>query len=70
MTVPVTAALAALCLALTLIFGWRGARASRPLTTPRLVPWRFLMLLAFTGMVAMLVHLVALIRDPGGTGPL
>jgi uncharacterized membrane protein YsdA (DUF1294 family) len=67
-TVPVTAGLAALCLLLTVLFGWRGARAARPHTEPRLTPWRFLMLIAFTGMVAMLVHLVNLIRDPGGAG--
>jgi hypothetical protein len=69
MTVPVTAALAGLCLALAVLFGWRGARAARPHAEPRLVPWRFLMLLAFTGMVAFLVHLVNLVRDPTGVGP-
>ena len=69
MTVPVTAALAGLCLALAVLFGWRGARAPRPHAEPRLVPWRFLMLLAFTGMVAFLVHLVNLVRDPTGAGP-
>jgi hypothetical protein len=68
MTVPETAALAGLCFALAVIFGWRGARAARPHVPPRLVPWRFLMLIAFTAMVAMLVHLVNLIRDPGGAG--
>jgi hypothetical protein len=68
-TVPVTATLAALCLLLTVLFGWRGARAARPHAEPRLTPWRLLMLVAFTGMVAMLVHLVNLIRDPGGAGP-
>jgi len=42
MTVPVSAALAALCLALAILFGWRGARAARPHAEPRLVPWRLL----------------------------
>lgn len=69
MTVPMTATLAGLCLALAVLFGWRGARAARPHAEPRLTPWRFLMLIAFTGMVAMLVHLVNLIRDGGGAGP-
>ena len=69
MTVPVTAALAGLCLVLAVLFGWRGALAARPHAEPRLVPWRFLMLLAFTGMVAMLVHLVNLVRGEGGAGP-
>jgi hypothetical protein len=69
MTVSVTAVLAGFCLALAILFGWRGARAARPHAEPRLVPWRFLMLVAFTGMVAMLVHLVNLIRDPTGAAP-
>jgi hypothetical protein len=69
MTLTVTAALAGLFLALTVFCGWRGARTSRPLAPPRLIPWRFLMLLAFTGVVAMLVHLVSLVRDPGGPPP-
>ena len=70
MDVPVTASLAALFLGLTILFGWRGARASRPLAPPRLVPWRFLMLLAFTALVAMLVHMVTLVREPrGGVSP-
>ena len=64
MTIPVTAALAAAFMALTVFCGWRGARASRPLAAPRLIPWRFLMLLAFTGVIALLVHIVSLVRDP------
>lgn len=66
MTFGVTASLAVIFLALTLLFGWRGARPARPHAPPRLVPWRFLMLLAFTGLVAMLVHLVNLIRELSG----
>jgi len=69
MTVPVTSVLALLSLALTIFCGWRGARTSRPLSAPRLAPWRFLMLLAFSAMVAFLVHLVGLLRDPGGLQP-
>ena len=69
MTVPVTAALAAVFLILAAFAGWRGARAARPHAEPRLVPWRFLMLVAFTGMVAMLVHLVNLARGAGAAGP-
>jgi hypothetical protein len=69
MTVSVTAALAGVCFLLAVLFGWRGARAARPHAEPRLVPWRFLMLIAFAGMVAMLVHLVNLVRDPGAAPP-
>jgi len=68
MTLTVTAFLAGLCLTLTVLFGWLGARPSRPLAAPRLAPWRLLMLIAFTGLVAMLVHIVTLLRNPGGTG--
>jgi hypothetical protein len=69
MTLPVTAVLAAFCLLLAVLFGWLGARPARPHRAPRLVPWRFLMLLAFTGMIALLVHVVALLRDPLGVQP-
>lgn len=70
MTAPITAALAAGMLILTVLCGWLGARKSRPNSPPRLVPWRFLMLLAFTGMIAMLVHLVTLAREGAGHGVL
>jgi hypothetical protein len=70
MDVPLTASLAAAALAMTLFFGWRGAQPSEPGRAPRLVPWRWLMLLSFVAMVAMLVHLVALFRggDPKQLG--
>ncbi|MEP6968138.1 MAG: hypothetical protein ABI906_08660 [Pseudomonadota bacterium] len=62
MTLTLTAAIAALAAALTVLFGWLGARPARPLAAPRLVPWRLLMVLAFAATVAMLVHAVALVR--------
>ena len=68
MTFPVTAALAGLFLALSVFCGWRGARPSQPHKAPRLIPWRFLMLAAFAVMVTMLVHIVGLLREPGGAG--
>jgi hypothetical protein len=49
----ISAALAALC-------GWRGARLPDPMRGPRLVPWRFLMVL--TGAAAVLL-LVSAIRS-------
>ena len=67
MSFPVTVALAGALLGLTILFGWRGGRASRPLASPRLIPWRLLMLLAFTLMIAVLVHLVSLMR--GSSAP-
>ena len=65
MNFTLTSIAAAICTLLTLAFGWLGARASRP-GRVRLAPWRFMMLLAFTALIAMAVHLVSLAR--GGSG--
>jgi hypothetical protein len=62
MTFPLTSAAALASLFLTVLFGWLGARPSRPGRT-RLAPWRFLMLLSFTALIAMAVHLVTLMRE-------
>ncbi|MEO7026625.1 MAG: hypothetical protein ABI056_03635, partial [Caulobacteraceae bacterium] len=59
-----TLGLAAGAMALTLLFGWLGARPAAALAAPRLIPWRFLMLLSFVGVIAALVHVVALLRGP------
>jgi hypothetical protein len=65
MNLPLTLTLAGVALALTILFGALGARPVRPLAAPRLIPWRFMMMLAFLGVVAMLVHAVALLRTGG-----
>ncbi|HWA61785.1 MAG TPA: hypothetical protein VG939_10440 [Caulobacteraceae bacterium] len=62
MGLELTAALAAAALAIALFCGWMGARPTKVLGQPRLVPWRFLMMLAFAFLVAVLVHLVALLK--------
>jgi len=64
-----TLALAAVFLILTVLFGWLGARPARLLAQPRLVPWRFLMLLTFVGMIGTLVHVVTLLRSASGASP-
>jgi len=46
--------------ALVLFCGWRGARPPDLRRGPRMVPWRFLMLLAGAILVLMLVHLAGL----------
>ena len=66
MDLPVTLSLAGAALTLTFLFGALGARPVKPLAAPRLVPWRFMMMLAFLGVVAMLVHAVALLRAARG----
>ena len=41
--------------------GWRGARPSDPSRGPRLVPWRFIMVLAAAFALLVLVHAVNLL---------
>jgi hypothetical protein len=60
MSLPLTLAVAAALLALALVAGWRGARPPNPMKGPRLVPWRFIMLLAAAGLLPMIVHLLNL----------
>jgi hypothetical protein len=48
MDLQTTLAVFAISIAATVFCGWRGARTWNVLQGPRLVPWRFLMLLAFT----------------------
>ncbi len=62
MSLDLTEMLAGAALALTILFGWLGARPARLTRGPRLMPWRFLMLAAFASMVALLVHIVNLLR--------
>ena len=62
MSLTPTLILAALFAAATGLCGWLGARPPRPMAGPRLVPWRFLMLLGFVGLLLALAHLIALLR--------
>jgi len=45
----------------TALFGYLGARPMDPNKGPRMVPWRFLMLLTFTAALLLVVHLLNLI---------
>ena len=56
----VTLALTAVGLGLTLVFGWFGARPPNLKRGPRLIPHRFLMLMAAAFTLLMLVHLANL----------
>jgi len=60
MDLPVTLGLLALFVGFGMFAGWRGARPPDPFKGPRMVPWRFLMLLATAGAVLMVVHLANL----------
>jgi hypothetical protein len=57
---PITFATTAAALALAVLAGWRGARPPDPHRGPRMVPWRFLMVLAAFGLILMLVHMANL----------
>ena len=57
LSLPVTLASAAVGLGLAVLCGWRGSRPPDPRRGPRMVPWRFLMLLAAAWVLLMAVHL-------------
>ena len=52
---------------LGLFAGWRGARPPNPLRGPRMIPWRFIMLLAASGALLFLFTAVRLagLNPPG-----
>ncbi|WP_339915497.1 hypothetical protein [uncultured Brevundimonas sp.] len=57
MTLTVTLTLLAAALALTLFAGWRGARPPDIRRGPRLMPWRFLMILSAAVVLLTVIHL-------------
>ena len=58
LTLPITVILLIVSALVTVFFGWMGARPYNPTKGPRMVPWRFLMLLACTFCILMIVHLL------------
>lgn len=68
MDLQITLAIAAGLAALGLFAGWRGARPPDPHRGPRLVPWRFIMLLSAAGLLLMVVHAVNLMGITTGRG--
>jgi hypothetical protein len=61
MDVPATIATCAGLLALAVVAGWRGARPPDPRRGPRMVPWRFVMLLATAALLGALTWLAMLL---------
>ena len=57
MELPMTAVLAAACLALAIFCGWRGAQPPNVMKGPRMMPWRALMLLFAALEVVLVVQL-------------
>jgi hypothetical protein len=60
MDLAVTLGLCALTLAVGGFCAWRGAAAPNPHRGPRLVPYRFLMLLSGAVLLYLLAHLLSL----------
>ena len=61
MNMPLTLMIAAGLLGLVVFAGWRGARPPNPHRGPRLMPWRFIMLLAAACLLPVLVHVASLL---------
>jgi hypothetical protein len=68
MSLQLTLAIAAAFLALAVFAGWRGARPPNPVKGPRMMPWRFIMMMSAAGFLVMAVHLVNLAGFTTGRG--
>ena len=66
MSLSVTLGLCGLFLALGVFFGWRGAAPPNPHRGPRLVPYRFLMVLCGAALLYLAAHLLNLMGIPTG----
>jgi len=61
MSMTLTLALMALATALMIFAGWRGGRPLDLTRGPRMVPWRFIMLLSGALVALLLIHVGALL---------
>ena len=61
MSLPLTAILAAVCALFAAGSGYMGGRAPDPRRGPRMLPWRFFMLLAVVATMLLAVHLLTLL---------
>ena len=61
-TLKLTFIVASISLVLAFGLGWKGSQAARP-GKLRLIPWSFLMMLAFAAFIATAVHFITLICD-------
>ena len=60
MDLRLTLILLAAGLALTVFAGWRGAQPPNLLKGPRMVPWRFVMVMAAALVLLLVIHLATL----------
>jgi len=61
MSLTLTLALLAAVVALAIFAGWRGARPSQPHLGVRMIPWRFIMILAGAVALVLIIHVAALL---------
>jgi hypothetical protein len=65
MDLTLTLEVAAGLFAVAAFAGWRGARPPNPHKGPRLMPWRFIMLLSAATLMFVLGHAVYLLTSGG-----
>lgn len=65
MTLSLTLSLLAASVAATVFSAWRGARPVNLVTGPRMIPWRFIMLLSATFAALLLIHVGTLLGIKG-----
>lgn len=56
-----TLILAGAAFVMAVFCAWRGARAPDLVKGPRMIPWRFLMLMSGAGLALLLTHMAGLI---------
>ncbi len=61
MSLTVTLALLAAVVVVMVFAGWRGSRPSQPHLGVRMIPWRFVMILAVPLALLLVIHLAALL---------
>ena len=61
MDLPLTAILTVVCGLFAAGSGYMGAKAPDPRRGPRMVPWRFLMLIGVLATMLLVVHLLTLL---------
>jgi len=69
MDLGATLGISAAALALAVLAGWRGARPPDLSRGPRLIPWRWLMLLSATLGLLALAHAASLVGFGGAGRP-
>jgi len=64
MSMTVTLALLAVSVAMTALSAWRGGLPPDIIRGPRMIPWRFLMILFAALAMLLVIHVAALLGAP------